>query len=181
MICPICKTVVMKAENLDSALISKACDKCGGRWIPSFYYWQWLNRHGDRLPEKPVENMVSLPVEDSGAGKLCPECGHFLAHKKVGHGIEFCLDRCMKCGGFWLDKNEWEILLSRNLHDELHLIFSLPWQQEVREEEADHDYQNRIEKILGSNDYARIHDISGWINSHPHRSTILRYILEGKV
>lgn len=181
MTCPVCKTVELQNEDLLENLIAKACKQCEGRWIPSFQYWRWLDKHGDTLPEKPKEEAEPLPVEDSGAGKLCPECGHFLTRRKVGHGIDFCLDRCNNCGGIWFDKNEWEVLLSRNLHDEVHYVFSSSWQKQVREDETAQLFEERIEKILGPEDYAKIKDITTWIHSHPHKSTIVSYILEGKV
>ncbi len=180
MICPICKTVALQNEDLYQGLIAKACGQCGGRWIPSYQYWLWLDKHGDTLPEKPPTEAIALPVEDSVAGKLCPECGHFLAHRKVGHGVDFCLDRCGNCGGIWFDKNEWEVLLSRHLHDEVHMVFSSPWQKQVREEENAQMHENRIEQILGPVDYAKAQEVAAWVHSHPNKSTIVGYILENK-
>ncbi|MDD5135579.1 MAG: zf-TFIIB domain-containing protein [Candidatus Omnitrophota bacterium] len=181
MICPVCKTVALQNEDLLQNLVAKSCKQCHGRWIPSYQYWQWLDKHGDILPEKPKEEAISLPVEDTGAGKLCPECGHFLTHRKVGHSMDFSLDRCSNCGGIWFDRNEWEVLLSRNLHDEVHFVFSSPWQKQVREEENTQIYESRIEKILGPEDYGKLKDMATWIKSHPNKSTIVSYILDSKV
>lgn len=180
MKCPLCKTVVLHNEELVPNLQAKACGQCEGRWIQSYQYWKWLDKHGDILGEKPVEDTKSLPVKDSKAGKLCPECGHFLTHRKVGHNIDFCLDRCNNCGGIWFDKNEWEVLQSSNLHDEVHFIFSAAWQKQIQEEETKETYEKRIQKIIGKDDYSRLKETVKWVHSNPHKNTILSYTVENK-
>ena len=178
MLCPVCKTVTLANEDLQQNLTAKTCKQCGGRWLPSYQYWKWLDKHGATLPEKPIDAGLSLPVDDSPAGKVCPECGHFLSRKRVGHGIDFHLDRCNNCGGLWFDLNEWEVLLSRNLHDEVHFVFSSAWQKQVQRDDAKHVQAERLEKILGHEDYAKMIEIAGWIRSHPNKSTILSYLAE---
>ena len=176
MLCPVCKTVALNNEILLPNLTAKSCNQCGGRWIQSFQYWKWLETLGSFSTEKPSTTTNNLPVEDSSAGKLCPECGHFLSHKKVGHGVDFHLDRCGNCGGIWFDKNEWEILQSKNLHDDVHFVFSTAWQKQIHEDEIEQTQEQRFEKILGPDDYQKTKEIAEWINSHPNKSTILSYI-----
>ena len=176
MNCPVCKDVVLANEELLENLKAKVCRQCGGRWIQSFQYWRWLDKHGGTLPEKPAAESVELPVDDSTAAKLCPECGHFLTRRKVGHGVDFGLDRCNSCGGIWFDKNEWEVLVSRNLHDEVHFVFSTAWQKQIRNDETTESFENRIESLIGADDHEKLKQVANWINSHPHKSTILGYI-----
>lgn len=178
MKCPLCKKVVLVNEELLENLRAKVCSRCGGRWVQSFQYWKWLERHGDILPEKPAGEGAELAVEDSAAGKLCPECGHFLMRRKVGHGVDFHLDRCNNCGGIWFDKNEWEVLVSRGLHDEVHYVFSAAWQRRIREDETAENFEKRIESTMGTSDYAKLTEITAWINSHPERNTIINYITQ---
>ncbi len=178
MLCPICKTVALNNEELLPNLTAKACGQCGGRWIQSFQYWKWLDTQKNKLAEKPNDTKADLPVEDSAAGKLCPECGHFLSHKKVGHGVDFHLDRCGNCGGIWFDKNEWEILQGKNLHDDIHFVFSSAWQKQIEQDEIEQTQEHRFEKILGAADYQKTKEIAGWIKSHPNKSTILGYITD---
>ena len=115
MNCPVCKKATLQNADITTNLKVKLCKQCGGCWIQSYQYWKWLDKHGDILPEKPVAETSPLPVNDSQAGKICPECGHFLTRRKVGRGISFHLDRCNNCGGIWFDKNEWEILHTRKV------------------------------------------------------------------
>jgi Zn-finger nucleic acid-binding protein len=179
MQCPLCENVVLCDEKLVDNLAAKVCKQCQGRWVQSFQYWKWLDLHGDTLTEKPIECGADLEVNDSKAGKLCPECGRFLRHSKVGHGVDFCLDRCNNCGGIWFDKNEWEILVSRNLHDEVHFIFSAAWQKRIQEDEIKMTHEERIKKIVGEDDYAKLKSFAEWVNSSEHKNTMIGYLQHG--
>lgn len=176
MNCPVCKTLRLEYLESDEPPQRLVCGECGGQWVKSFQYWKWLRAHGDNLPEKPPEEGDQLPVADSTRAKLCPECGHFLARAKVGHEVDFHIDRCGFCGGLWFDKNEWEILRSRNLHDDVHFVFSSAWQHQVADEEHKQTHLARIEKILGSADLAKVKQFKEWSEAHPKRNTITSFL-----
>lgn len=177
MNCPACKVSGMKIVELEENLSAKACKKCGGYWIPYSNYQKWLDRYGDTLPEKSAAD-PDLPVEDSQEAKLCPECGRILRKYKIGYDIKFHLEHCGNCHGIWFDKNEWEVLKSRNLHDQLHEFFTAAWQKKIRGEE----FREKLEKIysdkFGREDYEKIKDIKEWIDSHEQRSIILAFLSE---
>jgi Zn-finger nucleic acid-binding protein len=176
MKCPVCATTSLESLDPNALPQRLVCGRCGGQWIKAFQYWKWLKAHGENLPEKPPQEGKSLPVSDSTAAKLCPECGHFLRRSKVGHGIDFHVDRCTACGGIWFDKNEWEILESRNLHDDVHFIFSSAWQHGVVKEEQRQDYEKRVEAILGKEAFARVKEFKAWVESHPRHHTIKAFL-----
>jgi Zn-finger nucleic acid-binding protein len=178
MKCPVCKTAYLDSFESDDMPAKLVCDRCGGLWIKAYQYWKWLMAHGENLPEKPADDGESLPVTDSTNAKLCPECGRFLSRKKVGHGVDFHIDRCATCGGFWFDKNEWEILKSRNLHDDVHFIFSSAWQHRIADEDRRETYDKRISIILGQHDWTRASDFKNWTAIHPKRSTIMAYLAD---
>jgi Zn-finger nucleic acid-binding protein len=178
MQCPVCENSVLKHQELDKGLMAKHCLQCEGSWLPSFQYWRWLEKHGERLPEKETEEGCFLPPADSKAGKLCPECGRFLTAQQVGHGVAFRLDRCATCGGIWFDKNEWATLKNRNLHDEVHLIFSAAWQSARKKQARSETYEQRIHTILGDSDYQHILEFQEWLKAHPQKSSIMSYLNE---
>src|SRR6266568_3902359 len=117
---------------------------------------EWLKEHGDTLPEKSVDHTAELPVHDSKNAKVCLDCGHLMLRNKVGHGIPFYVDRCSACGGIWLDKNEWEILKSRNLHDEIHMVFTSVWQSSNRKKEQESNYEKAMAEALGEKDFSEL-------------------------
>ena len=178
MKCPVCTTVSLESGQCSEMPERLHCRECGGQWVKGYQYWKWLHAVGANLPEKPAEEGEQRRVVDSTKAKLCPECGHFLSRNKVGHGVEFHIDRCVTCGGIWFDKNEWEVLRSRNLHDDVHFIFSSAWQHAVAEQENKETYEKRIEAIIGKQDYARVREFKGWADGHDKRSTIMAFLAD---
>jgi Zn-finger nucleic acid-binding protein len=176
MQCPVCKNYSLAADEPEKGLITQHCSHCGGRWIASYQYWKWKEASGKSLPEKPAEAGEALPVEDSTQAKLCPECGHFLRRYPVGHGIAFGLDRCGNCGGTWFDHNEWENLKRRNLHDDVHKIFSEIWQSQVRDTEHQQAMTAFYREKFGEADYQKMLEIKEWIDNHPHQAELKAFL-----
>jgi Zn-finger nucleic acid-binding protein len=174
MNCPVCKTHKLNSVELDSKLSAFACDSCGGNWINSSKYWGWLEQHGPSLPEKPAE-ATTINVSDQQHAKLCPECRRIMLRYKVGHGLGFYVEQCSACNGVWLDTNEWEALKSRNLHDDINLIFTAPWQSEARKEEA-REHLDAIYAKQFKQDYEEIRRIRRWLDGHPDRERIINFL-----
>lgn len=179
MNCPLCRTTRLTNTEMPGELKTLECPACHGRWIKGYQYWRWLAHHGQNIPEQPSEAALDLPVDDSGPGKLCPECGHFIRRQAVGRGVEFSIDHCMNCGGFWLDGNEWEILASRGLHDDLHFVFSIPWQNRLKAEEQAADREHLLREKLGDADYERAAAFIRWLKDHPHKSIVRAMLADG--
>ncbi|EKD27222.1 MAG: hypothetical protein ACD_79C00801G0003 [uncultured bacterium] len=178
MKCPICKTESFSEKTLESGLLSLHCDNCNGNWIKSFQYWIWREQNGKDLPELPPEQGLVKTIQDSKSGKFCPECNKFLFRYKVGHGTDFNLDRCNTCGGTWFDKSEWDVLKSRNLHDDIHFIFSAPWQSKVQKEESEKSKENLLKNKIGEKDYLKVQEIKKWLINHSNKNEIISYITE---
>lgn len=177
MQCPVCKNRTLAAEPWELELQTLRCPQCRGRWIKSYQYWKWRDQHGPDLPQRSAEHAAPLPVNDTGPGKLCPECGRFITHYAIGHDVPFHLDRCSNCGGIWFDNNEWEILESRNLHDDVHYIFSEVWQAAVIRAERQQSRQQQLESRLGPEDLAELKRTQSWINSHEKADVLLAYLM----
>ena len=177
MKCPVCNKHTLSDFELDHMFFGYRCSECQGCWIKGFQYWRWINDHRHELREKPIESTANLQVVDSEQAKICIECRHLMIRNKVGHGISFYIDKCSTCGSIWLDKNEWEVLKSRNLHDEIHRIFTSVWQRDNRMKEKQANYQVLLTKALGEEDLEKLKMIKSWISKHPHRDYIIAYIL----
>ncbi len=175
MNCPSCKTSGLNLIHLENELPASVCPGCGGTWISFTQYWSWLERQGPGLPERPISD-PPLPVQDSKGAKLCPECGGILTRYKVGRECAFSIDHCGKCKGIWLDKNEWDVLKHRHLHDDLHLILDPSWQRQLRREESQRKLQAIYEQKFGTETYAEIKKIREWLARQPQRSALLAYL-----
>ena len=175
MNCPLCKTCQLEHVELEKNLKADYCKDCGGHWVSSGNYDSWLKQHGPTTPEKPFSE-VSFDINDSEKAKICPQCGSLLLKHKVGHGLDFYLDHCVGCGGVWLDMNEWNALKDKNLHDEIHRIFSTAWQKQIRIEKM-HDkldiiYENRF----GKEEYEKIKQTREWVQNNPQKLAVLAFL-----
>lgn len=174
MRCPVCQTTELISRELEENLASLKCANCGGNWIQFAQYYAWLQQQGKNLPEKPPE--TTYEISETEAAKSCPECQQILSRYKVGRGTGFTLDRCGGCGGIWFDRNEWQVLKSRNLHDDVHTIFTAFWQSEVRKEETRKNLDHMYLMKFGAQDYAEIKRIRAWLDERPRRTELLAYL-----
>ncbi len=131
---PVANRKQMNRVQLEEGLAAYQCPETEGIFLPVASYFRWLGRQPERLPQLPSSGDAAqeAPV-DSGEAKICPESGQLMQRYSVGHGFAFHIDRSPS-GSLWFDKGEWEALKKRQYHDDLHLIFTSPWQDKVRAE-----------------------------------------------
>ena len=175
MNCPVCKNIVLLPGQLEDNLPARGCSRCGGRWVAGASYWQWLEQRGQAADASAPA--AQAEVHESGAAKLCPECGRFLTRCKVGHGVDFHLDRCANCSGFWFDANEWEILKARALHDDVHFVFSAAWQAQLAQTQRQLAHEQMLLEKLGQADFEEIKRIKAWLDAHPRRTELYAHLL----
>jgi hypothetical protein len=121
-----------------------------------------------------------VPIElskHSAQALICPESGTLMTRFKVGHGFPFAIDRSIT-GGVWLDGGEWEALRHRNFHDEIHLVFTAPWQKQVRTERAQATYEATLRSALGDDLLDRLTALRAELLDHPNKSLALAYLAE---
>ncbi len=173
---PVANREEMKHVVLDKGLIAYKCVETGGIFIPAGSYWSWLDQQPERLPHREPMAGIAPPIIDSQHAKICPETGTVMMRCAVGHGFDFSIDRSLK-GSIWLDAGEWEALKQRNFHDELHLIFSAPWQQAVRNEEIYAERRERMKSQLGEDLLSQLDDLKASLRDHAARDLALSYLL----
>ena len=178
--CPVCKTGSLAEHTPEPNLRASQCSKCTGVWIGALHYEEWLKQHGENLPEKAPEAGIALTSGEKPGAKFCPECNFVLMKYKIGHDIGFSLNRCGQCAGIWFDQNEWEIMKSRNLHDDVHLVFSQGWQAAIRGD----DHQAAMDEIwreqIGPSDFTEIRRIKAWLSKHPKQAELYAYLMSGR-
>jgi Zn-finger nucleic acid-binding protein len=182
---PVAEGVQLEREVLEPGLVVHRCPQSGGVFIPADSYWHWLRKNPNRLPQLPIDTAEPKPVklttssDTDKMAKLCPVGGAVMVRCRVGHGFGFHLDRS-ETGGIWLDSGEWELLKSRNFHDELHLMFAAPWQRKVREEEKKSGIETRLRERLGEEVYATLSELKSHLAGHPARSEALAFLSRGE-
>lgn len=178
MKCPACQHRGFQRVSLAPDLPALRCRGCGGHWLQARHYRRWLDARpaskGRPAPDHPGDS--DALGDDSRPGKLCPDDGHFLVHRRVGRDIPFHLDRCGYCGGVWFDRGEWELLRSHGLHNDLHLIFTDAWQAKLRQEKRRDTERQRLIDAVGEQDYRRLVQVRDWVAHHPKRHELLSYL-----
>jgi len=184
MKCPVCKTTTLRDAELEHHLHTFSCETYTGAWVRFKDYEQWLTKHQNGLPPQPEES-TPIEVSETLEAKLCPDCKHILIKYKVGHGMDFHLNRCASCGGIWFEKNEWEALKSKNLHEEIHIIFGAEWQQQaIKEKSNDFLKEHRNKKlleILTEEELHKVQDFQDWLSKHPKKEEIEIYLRTIKI
>lgn len=174
MNCPSCESKNFERVILEDDLVALNCQDCSGHWINSFQYWLWQEKLPENLEE--IAGSGELEAVDVIKTKKCPECGNLLQRYHVGHGTDFTIDRCEKCRGIWFDKNEWEILKDKNLHDDVHFIFSQHWQKAARDEKAEMNREAMLEKYIGIEGLGKLKEFKEWYKEQKEHSVIMAYL-----
>lgn len=179
MNCPACKILnqhppQLLEKELERGLKAMVCDQCEGVFLDHEKYFQWAS---SSMETTLVENSnfdVKPSTEIRGA-KFCPSCSSYLVKYEVGRNLAFTIDRCGKCGGIWLDGNEWTALKAEKLHLDLHRIFSLDWQSHIRQEQHSTALNDIWREQFGT-DYEELSRIKKWIDAHPKSAEIYAFL-----
>ena len=185
MRCPVHADTALETRTVDPGVTVRVCPRCGGYWMTAAEYWKWREGLSEPLPNLDAEDGGLDDTNDSPGAKLCPYDGGFLIRHKVGHGLDFHVDRCGRCGGMWLDRGEWEALMRRQMHDDLHLIFTSSWQAELRRQRRQKADEKRLVERLGQSDYERAKEVREWLESKGRTSSsetlgpLLGFLVDG--
>ncbi len=76
----------------------------------------------------------------------------------------------------WFDQNEWEVLKSRNLHDDVHKVFSEIWQRQLKDEEHQVALDTFFKQKFGTEDYKKALETKNWLNAHPDSAALRAFL-----
>lgn len=175
--CPVDKDSELLRTELEPNLSSFSCYECEGHWIRGKEYWPWVERHRTQYAERLHED-ESLTLAEPAIPIDCPECRFRMIKYLVGRGLPFTVDHCTGCKGIWLDRNEWEALKKRNLHDDLHGIFTEFWQAGAKREQRKKKFQQIYVDRFGEEDYKKIRRIRHWLDTKANREELIAYLTD---
>lgn len=171
-ICPSCPHQRLQPVQLDYDLPALACGDCGGALL-SLVSWRNWREHATLEP--PAADAGGAKVSDSASALRCPKCERFMTKFRFAADARNQIDFCTHCDEVWLDHGEWELLERFALTDQLSMVFSQPWQNRVRSDEARLRQEERWRAQFGA-DFARVRDMRAWIAAHPKAREILAYL-----
>ncbi len=179
---PVHPHLEMKRVKLKDDLPAWECLQSGGHWISADDYQAWLDRRGGIVPMTPAPETAPNPAQpEEQRARICPESGRLLVRYRVGKDVLFFIDRSPASGGVWLDRDEWETLKSRNLHDEIHLVFTAAWQKEIRDEARLKALRAHFAERIGAEAFARAEEMKRWLREQPARRDILIYLSDAAI
>ena len=109
MKCPDCgielKRVYAKSEY-GTVIELNQCPSCGGIWFDKWELYPLSKEDAKRIDELSLEKLRRrTPVKQNV--KLCPRCKQKLeVFKDPNLPKDLEIERCLKCGGLWLNKGE---------------------------------------------------------------------------
>jgi Zn-finger nucleic acid-binding protein len=175
--CPACRTATFEPTHIPDGPDADVCTTCHGLWITLNRYFAFLANIPASLEHAPGP-ATPQAGPDSTQLKLCPACSKFMRYYPVGHGLDFGIDRCGACGGFFLNNHEWDALAAGNLHTKLHFIPSDAWQADVARHHRTAQHETALTRRLGAADAAELHRITAWIAGHPQKDLLLAHLRE---
>lgn len=172
---PVYPEVNLEPKEIEPGLMTYECPRSGGVWITLGAFEQWKAQQSSKT--FAVSNHSPVAVDDSKLPALiCPESGCVLLRYKVGHGLQFHVDRSPVTGGIWLDRGEWEALRQKGLHVDLNLIFTASYQRDVRAVEYASSLERAFRERIGEPDFGRVKEFKAWMTQHTRSNDILCYL-----
>ena len=168
----------MELREIEPGLVVYECPQSGGLWIPLQAYFAWKERQPQASGALPEGGAPVLQDDARQRALVCPESGRLLLRYRVGHGLQFHIDRSPATGGVWLDKGEWEALKSKGLHVALNLIFTAAYQRQIRSAEYVQTLTDAFRERIGAADFSKVAEFGAWLAQHPRRRDICCYLLD---
>lgn len=175
MQCPSCKSTSLKPIRLQASLPARQCTQCNGILIDLLTYREWAENANAPCPD-PITGLAE--IQDNSKALLCPKCSKIMLKFRVTGETSNKVDVCQYCDEAWLDDGEWALLGALNMQHKLSAIFTEPWQRNIREEQAKKAQEERFVELLGEEQYAKLAGVKEWIDSHPNKNDLVRYLLK---
>lgn len=174
MQCISCKNAELEPKELEAGLLVAGCATCGGALVSLMNYRYWLDKTHGEITATDV-TVPDLPAEVPSV-RACPKCSRLMTKYQVGPTTDHYLDLCSACDEAWLDKGEWQLLKQLDLQGKLPKIFTDAWQRNIRKARHEIALNERYQKILGAEDFARAHEFKQWLYQSAHKEDIKQYL-----
>lgn len=177
--CPSCEGSPLRPVRLEPSLPALGCGGCGGALLSllSWREWRESNPEASRAPARSTADGAgdSTEVDDSRSTLRCPKCSGFMTKYRFASDARNQIDLCARCDEVWLDDGEWAQLERFALAGQLAHVFTTPWQNRLRNEDAKRRAEERWREQFGD-DYPRARELREWLAAHPKGRELLAYL-----
>lgn len=174
MDCPSCQGHRLVPTKIEEDLAASGCMQCQGALLSLVSYRNWAENHAEQHRAAPVTDS-DIQADNTNKALVCPKCSRLMTKYRIGAGSNNRVDLCSGCDEAWLDAGEWALLKQMEVQDKLPRIFTDEWQRRIRREQAAGYFQGEYAQTFGD-DYPRIKELRTWIDGHPQKEELRRYL-----
>lgn len=175
MHCSRCKNTQLEPLELEPGLVAASCPSCNGALVSLMNYRFWIDRYANKM--SAVEPANDAEISESESIHSCPKCSRLMVKYQIGLQTAHKLDLCAACDEAWLDKGEWQLLKQLDLQGKLPKIFTDAWQRNLRKQRQELALNERYEKLLGGESFARVKEFRDWLLQQPNKDAIKQYLI----
>ena len=175
MYCTACKNSQLEPQELEPGLVAASCPTCQGALVSLINYRFWLDRYASKNASNEIVN--ESEISESESVHSCPKCNRLMLKYQIGTESTHKLDLCSACDEAWLDKGEWFLLKSLDLHGKLPKIFTDAWQRNIRKQRQENALNERYEKLLEADVFNKAHEFKEWLYQQPKIEDIKQYLI----
>jgi Zn-finger nucleic acid-binding protein len=112
MLCPRCQSDLR--ETIYEGVIVDTCGKCEGEWLDKAEILlinkarEVVFSEQEQTKVKGAQEVVTTELKQPEKPLICPRCNVPLKVLNYAYSTGIIVDRCIKCDGLWLDKDELE-------------------------------------------------------------------------
>ena len=178
MKCTSCKTGDLQPGYLDDLFPAHNCNHCGGSYVMLDDYLKWLEYAKPQDLNDPLVSVeaVADEAEDTKRAMLCPVYGTIMLKYRISKDSSHRIDINPATNGIWIDKGEWALIKAQGLAGSLNKIFTVPWQKEIKEQNAKDVLENKYLEQFGEQDYNQVKQMRQWLDKHPQRNLLVAYL-----
>lgn len=176
MLCTGCETGTLFPSFIEGLFKAHTCSDCGGDWVLIQDYAAWRERHIDYEFAKDI-HFEEINIADTKDAMLCPYTQTIMRKFKISATSTHRLDYSAAVGGLWLDKGEWELLVSGGLAGSLNGLVTDAWQRKIRQTSAKDSFVDIYHDKFGNDVYTKIKEIREWLNNQPQKADLRAYLL----
>lgn len=175
MHCVNCKNSKLEPRELEPGLVAAGCLSCDGALVSLMNYRFWADRYAASSVASGLAGEAE--VNESESVHACPKCSRLMMKYQIGAETNHKLDLCGSCDEAWLDKGEWQLLKTLDLQGKLPKIFTDAWQRNIRKQRQENALNERYEKLLGEESFAKVKQFRDWLLQQNNRDAIKQYLI----
>ena len=173
MKCTSCNNGTLSPAYLEPQLPCHTCSNCGGDFLMLTDFLRW--KSNNEIPNSSIKS-CEIKAEESSKALLCPKTRVLMTKYKISNDSDHRLDLSPSIDAVWMDKGEWALLKAKGLANNINLIFTDHWQQDIRSAESTDIMSVLYARKFGDH-YSTLKEFRSVLDKFENRSAALAYLM----